>query len=138
VKLTCCLLVALVTVASAFAQDQSDQPKPKREKPVLTDEQRAEMEQKLDQSWSKLPLESKVHLMHLHRALTQMPPDERKFVHERIERFINMSADERKRLMENAKVWHNLTPEQRQKAREDFRKWRQDHPAQEPPSPPNP
>ena len=138
------LLLALAVFAGAAvaqAQGQSDQPKPKPEPPPLTAEQRTQLEQKLNEEWSALPIESKTHLMRLHRALTQMPPDERRFVHDRIERFINMSADERERMMQLRKKWEQMTPEERQKARDEFRKhrqafeekWRQEHPGEEPP-----
>ena len=128
------------------AQGQSDQPKPKPEPPPLTAEQRAQAEQKLNEEWSALPIESKTHLMRLHRALTQMPPDERKFVHDRIERFINMSADERERMMQLRKKWEQMTPEERQKAREEFRrrrqefeeKWSLEHPVAPPTASPPP
>jgi hypothetical protein len=136
------LSFALLAGATAIqAQGQSDQPKPKSENPPLTAEQRAQAEQKLNDEWSALSIESKMHLMRLHHALSQMPPDERKFVHDRIERFLNMSPEERDRLSQLRKKWEQMTPEERQKAREEFRKrrqnfeekWRQEHPGQEPP-----
>ncbi len=139
------LLLSLLMLAGAaltLAQQQTNQTtKPKIDKSPLTAEQRAQMEQKLNDEWSALPIESKTHLMRLYRALSQMPPDERKFVHDRIERFLNMSPDERERLAQLRKKWEQMTPEERQKARDEFRKrrqafeekWRQEHPGQEPP-----
>jgi hypothetical protein len=143
------LLFMVATVAGAtltLAQDPPDQPKSKKDKPPLTEEQRAQMEQRLNDAWTALPAESKMRLMRLHRALSEMPPNESRFIHERIERFLNMTPEERQKLRENAERWKNMTPEERQKAREDFRKrrqefeekWRRDHPGEEPPqSPPH-
>ena len=64
----------------------------------MTDEQRALAEQRLDARWSRMSLEGKTQLMRLHRALAEMPPDERKFIHDRIERFLNMTPAERDQL----------------------------------------
>ena len=134
-------MAALAGATLAVAQEQPDQTKPKSDKPPLTDEQRAQTEQQLNDDWSKLPLESKMRIMRLHRALSQMPPEERQFLHDRMERFLNMSTEERDRLRKNAERWVKMTPEQRQQAREQFRqrrkefedKWRQEHPGEEPP-----
>jgi hypothetical protein len=84
------------------------------------------MEQRLNEEWNKMPVESKSRLMRLHRALSEMPPDERKFVHDRIERFLNMSQAERDQLKQNRQKWEQMTPEERQKAREEFHKHRQE------------
>src|ERR1700685_2941640 len=92
----------------------------------MTEEQRAQLEQRLNDTWSKMPVEAKSRLMRLHRALTEMPPDERKFIHDRIERFLNMSQAEREQLKQNRQKWEQMTPEERQKAREEFRKHRQE------------
>ena len=138
------LLLTMAVLAGAtlaVAQEQPDQAKPKSDKPPLTDEQRAQTEQQLNDDWSKLPLESKMRIMRLHRALSQMPAEERKFLHDRMERFLNMSTEERDRLRKNAERWQKMTPEERQQAREQFRqrrkefedKWRQEHPGEEPP-----
>jgi Spy/CpxP family protein refolding chaperone len=117
-----------------------------RSKSVMTEEQRAQMEQRLNDAWSKMPVESKSRLMRLHRALSEMPPDERKFVHDRIERFLNMSPAEREKLKQNRQKWEQMTPEERQKAREEFRKhrhefeqqWNREHPGENPaPNPAN-
>jgi Protein of unknown function (DUF3106) len=116
--------------------DQTNRP---RAKSAMTEEQRAQMEQRLNDQWSRMPVEAKSRLMRLHRALSEMPPDERKFVHDRIERFLNMSPAERERLKQNRQQWEQMTPEERQKAREDFRKhrqefeqqWRRDHPGED-------
>jgi Protein of unknown function (DUF3106) len=134
-------LTMLAGVTIALAQEQTNQPGPKRVKPPLTDEQRAQKEQQLNKAWDSLPLESKIHLMRLHRALSEMPPNERRFIHDRIERFLNMTPAEREKLTQLRKKWEQMTPDERQKAREEFRKrrqafdekWRQEHPGQEPP-----
>jgi len=122
-----------LTLGTVFAQQETpppppvpvqpgDQTKPRIRQP-MTEEQR---EQRLDAQWSKLPVETKAHLMRLHRALVEMPPDERKFIHDRIERFLNMSPAERERLRQNRLKWDQMSPEERQKAREVFRKRRQE------------
>ena len=106
----------------------------------MTEEQRVQMEQRLDAQWNKMSVEGKSHLMRLHRALSEMPPDERKFIHDRIERFLNMSPAEREKLNQNRQKWEQMTPEERQKAREEFHKrrqefeerWRHEHTGGEP------
>lgn len=100
--------------------------KPPRAKSAMTEEQRAQLEQRLNDTWTKMPVEAKARLMRLHRALTEMPPDERKFVHDRIERFLNMSQAEREKLKQNKQKWEQMTPEERQRAREEFRKHSQE------------
>jgi hypothetical protein len=92
----------------------------------MTEQQRAVLEQRLDAQWSRMSLEGKQHMMRLHRALTEMPPDERKFIHDRVERFLNMTPAERARLQQNKQRWEQMTPEQRQQAREEFRRRRQE------------
>jgi hypothetical protein len=92
----------------------------------MTEQQRALLEQRLDAQWSRMSLEGKQHVMRLHRALTEMPPDERKFIHDRVERFLNMTPAERARLQQNKQSWEQMTPEQRQQAREEFRRRRQE------------
>ncbi len=104
----------------------SDQTNKPRAKSPLTEEQRAQMEQRLNDAWAKMPVETKSRLMRLHRALSEMPPEERKFVHDRIERFLNMSQAEREKLKQNKQKWEQMTPEERQTAREEFRKHRQE------------
>ncbi|HUJ10244.1 MAG TPA: DUF3106 domain-containing protein [Verrucomicrobiae bacterium] len=133
------LILATLTGATlVLAQEKTEKPKPERSKPPLTDEQSAQLEQELNEEWNALPVQSKLHLMHLHRALTEMPPDERRFIHDRIERFIKMTPAERERLAELRKEWEQMSPEERQKAREDYRNWRREHPGQTPPPfPPN-
>lgn len=138
------LLLTIATVATgafALGQEQPDQAKSKSDKPPLTDEQRAQTEQRLNDAWGSLPVESKMHLIRLHRALSEMPPDERRFIHDRVERFLNMAPAEREKLAQNRQKWEQMTPEERQKAREAFRKhrqefeekWRQEHPGEKPP-----
>jgi hypothetical protein len=139
------LLLSLVMLAGArmtLAQQQTNQTtKPKGDKPPLTADQRAQMEQQFNETWNSLPFESKMHLMRLHRALSEMPPDERRFIHDRIEHFLNMTPAERERLTQLRKKWEQMTPEERQKARDEYRKrrqnfedkWRQENPGKEPP-----
>jgi Spy/CpxP family protein refolding chaperone len=118
-------------------------PKPRQS---MTDEQRAELEQRLDAAWGKMSVEGKTRLMRLHRALSEMPPEERKFIHDHIERFLNMSPAEREKLKQNKQQWEQMSPEQRQIAREEFRarrqefeeRWRHEHPGEEPPTNPSP
>jgi Spy/CpxP family protein refolding chaperone len=153
--LSSALLIGMaITVAQAQQQPGPppapptiEQTKPRQKQP-LTDEQRALVEQRLDAQWSKMSLEGKQHVMRLHRALTEMPPDERKFIHDRVERFLNMTPAERAQLQQNKQRWEQMTPEQRQRAREEFRsrrqefeqQWRRSHPGNEgqvsPPPPP--
>ena len=114
-----------------------DQTKP-RQKPLMTNEQRALAEQRLDARWSRMNLENKTQLMRLHRALAEMPPEERKFIHDRIERFLSMTPAERAQLQQNRKKWEQMTPAERQRAREEFRnrqqefeqQWRRNHPGE--------
>jgi hypothetical protein len=125
-----------------------DQTKP-RQRPPLTDEQRAQAEQRLDARWNQLSLQGKTQLMRLHRALAEMPPDERKFIHDRIERFLSMTPAERAQLQQNKKKWEQMTPAERQRAREEFRsrqqefeqQWHRNHPGEDsqanPPPPPD-
>jgi hypothetical protein len=145
-RYTVIFLLALALVARA--QDEPAKPaEPKRAHATLTDEQRAEAEQRINDAWNKLPLESKLSVMRLHRAFTQLPAEERRFINERIKSFMDMSPEERQRMRENAKRWQTMSLEERQKAREQFRqrrqefeqKWRQEHPGEEPPPfPPRP
>ena len=93
-----------------------------------------------------MSLEGKTQLMRLHRALAEMPPDERKFIHDRIERFLSMTPAERAQLQQNKKRWEQMTPAERQRAREEFRsrqqefeqQWRRNHPGEAAPANPPP
>src|SRR5882724_4642935 len=127
------LMVLLIGLAVGTALSQqpplpapapTDQTNKPRSKPPLTEEQRAQLEQRLNEQWAKMPVEAKARLIRLHRALSEMPPEERKFVHDRLERFLNMSQAEREKLKQNKQKWEQMTPEERQKAREEFRKRR--------------
>jgi len=123
-------IVGLATM-SALAQQPPPPPPPPvsaqaRPKQPMTEQQRALLEQRLDAQWSRMSLDGKQHVMRLHRALTEMPPDERKFIHDRVERFLNMTPAERARLQQNKQRWEQMTPEQRQQAREEFRRRRQE------------
>jgi hypothetical protein len=138
-------LIFGMVVVGGFAQQESpppdDQTKPRAKAP-MTEEQRAQLEQRLDAAWSKMPLETKQRLIRLHRALVEMPPEERKFIHDRIERFLTMTPAERKTLQQNNQKWDQMTPEEREKARDEFRrrraeleeKWHREHPSEESPT----
>jgi hypothetical protein len=137
------VIAAWITTAVGFAEnppppdERADYP-PRQE---MTNEQKAEAEQKVNEAWSKLPLESKLRLMRLHQALREMPPQDRRFIHDRVERFLNMSPEERAQLRQNRERWEKMTPEEREQARQEFRKrreeieqkWREEHPGEEPP-----
>ncbi len=141
----CCMIGILsgllLILPGARAEEPSAQ-KPKR--PELTEEQRGQMEQRLNEAWSKLSVREKTIALRMQKALSQMPDHDRKFIHERIERFMNMSPEQKKQLHENAERWKNMTPEQREHARQQFRekrrqfeeKWKQEHPGE--PVPPFP
>ena len=135
--------VLLILPAASRGQESQPEPPPppKSPKPPMTDEQRTQLEERVNTDWNSLSLDQKARLMRLHRALTQMPPEERKFIHDRVERFLNMSPEDRARLKQNAERWKNMTPEEREQARQKFherrkefeQKWRQEHPGEEPP-----
>jgi hypothetical protein len=101
----------------------------------------ASNETQLDKQWNNLSPRDKTTVMRLHQALRQMPAEERKFINERIERFIQMSPDERRKLKENNERWQKMPPEEREKSRQKYEqrrkefeeKWRKEHPGQEPP-----
>ncbi|MCG3147345.1 MAG: hypothetical protein PCFJNLEI_00784 [Verrucomicrobiae bacterium] len=134
-KLTRTLLAAGLITAGVTAQE------PPAKRPPLSDEQKAQLEQRANDAWNKLPAEAKIQALRFHTALTKMPPEERRFIHERIRRFVEMPPEERQRLRENAKRWESMSPEEREHAREQFRqrrqefeeKWRREHPGEEPP-----
>ena len=132
------VLLLLATSLTAHAQQP---PAPNNERPPMTDEQRAQLEERLNNEWRAMPLEGKVRVMRLHRATHEMAPEDRKFIHDRVERYLNMPPEERERLKQNRQKWEGMTPEQRQQAREKFQQrrkefeenWRRDHPGEEPP-----
>jgi len=107
-------------------------------RPALTDAQKAELVQRADETWSQLPPDAKIRLLHLHKALTGLPPEERQFVHERIERYLNMTPEDRERIKKNNERWHAMSPEERDRAREQFQQWRIDHPSELPAAGPAP
>mgnify|MGYP000707668113 CR=1 FL=1 len=127
-----CLL--LLTTALAVANEPG-RPLPESEA------ERAELEKRLDATWAGLPLEAKARLIRLHGALNDMPPGDRRFIHDRVERFLNMPPEERERLRQNREKWEKMSPEEREQARQEFRKrreeferqWRAEHPGEEPP-----
>jgi len=122
--------LAIMAAVSLRAQTATNPP-PAR--PTLTAEQKAQLVQSADEMWNKLSPEAKIRLMNLHKALTGMPPEERKFIHEHIEKFLNMSPEDRERIKKNAERWHAMSPEEREHAREQFRQWHKDHPGELPP-----
>ena len=123
--LTGLILIATVGVR---AQDVTNAPTHRRQS--LTPERLAELAKEADAVWSQLPPEAKVRLLHLHRALTDMPPDERHFIHERIEQFLTMLPEERDRIKKNAERWREMSPEERELARKRFQQWRKDNPGE--------
>lgn len=98
-------------------------------------------EGKLNEVWNALSPREKAAALRFHHALRQMPAEERRFLHDRVERFMQMSPDERGRLKENNERWQKMSPEERQQARDKFsqrrkefeEKWKQEHPGEEPP-----
>jgi hypothetical protein len=108
---------------------------------VVRGEEPAAPEQQLNETWDKLSVVEKRRLLHLQRALQQMPPEERRFIHERIEHFLTMTPAERDRLRQNRERWEKMSPEDRDRARQEFRQrrkefeeqWRREHPDSEPP-----
>jgi hypothetical protein len=102
---------------------------------------KAQAEQKLNEAWGQLTLEDKMALMRFHRVMSDLPPEQRKIIRDRIGRIMSMTPEQRQRLEQNLKRWQQMTPQERQHAREVFRrrrqaleeKWRREHPGQEPP-----
>ncbi len=98
-------------------------------------------ETQLNEKWNTLSPREKAVALRFSTALRQMPPEERKFIHDRIERFLEMTPEERHRLKENNERWQKMTPEEKQQAREKYRqrrkefeeKWRKEHPNEPPP-----
>ena len=126
-------LTGLAILAAVAVRAQTATNSTAHHAPALTDEQKVELAQRADEAWKQLPPDAKIRLLNLHKALTGMPPEERRFVHERIERFLNMSPDDRERIKKNNDRWHAMSPEEREHAREQFRQWRKDHPGEMPP-----
>jgi len=133
------ILSGFLVMAVGVRAEESTEQKPKR--PEMTDEQRAQADLRLNEAWSKMSVREKTMALRMHHALREMPEQDRKFIHERIERFMNMPADQKKQLHENAERWKNMTPEQREQARQQYRqrrqqfeeKWKQEHPGEQPP-----
>jgi len=143
ITLTALLAAGFVSAQEAPPPDQPGRPR-RADGPKLNEmsaDQKAKLESELNDVWSKLPLEGKVRIMRLHRALREMPKEDRQFMHDRVERFLNMPPEERDRLRQNREKWQQMSPEEREKAREEFRKrreemekkWRAEHPGEEPP-----
>lgn len=140
-----CIALAVATALSN-AQVPTHMPAPAHHKPPpLSEEERAKLAERVEKEWAALPLEAKLRLMKLNRALREMPPEERRFIHDRVEKFLMMSAEERAMLRRNKQRWEQMTPEERQRARELFErrrkefeaKWREEHPGEPvPPFPP--
>ena len=127
------LISGLAILIAVAVQAQTTTNLPAHHSPAMTDEQKVEFGQRADEAWKQLPPDAKIRLLNLHKALTGMPPEERRFVHERIERFLNMSPIDRERIKKNNDRWHAMSPEEREHAREQFRQWRKDHPGEMPP-----
>ena len=127
--MTSCLIGAMTGIL--LAQEPTPPPAPPpgagdstnhpHSKPPMTEEQRAQMEQRLNDAWARMPVEAKSRLMRLNRALSEMPPEERKFVHDRIERFLGepkhsvetldlVRALDPPRLCERSRRGHCLVP----------------------------
>ena len=123
--------LALLTAISLQAETNTNAP---AQRAALSVEQKAALVQKADEMWGKLSPEAKIHLMNLHKALAGMPSEERHFIHERIERYLNMSTEERERIKKNNERWHAMSTEERERAREQYRQWRKEHPGEIPPS----
>jgi PAS domain-containing protein len=135
-------IFASFAVAIFASAQESTEPLPfRRDVRQMSEEQRAQLEARVNNAWNEMSLEEKVRILRLRQALHQMPPEERRFVHDRIGRFLHMSPEERQRLRQNRERWEQMTPEERERAREEFRrrraefeeKWRQEHPGEEPP-----
>jgi hypothetical protein len=148
-----CAAAVIGSGIAARAEEQSARRGPNRQGVPQGDQDRAALEERLNNTWNAMPLEEKARAMRLHRGLRELPPDERKFINERIDHVLKMSPQEREKLRQNYQRWQEMTPEERQRAREEFRKhrkefeekWRKEHPGEELPpfpfrggAPPNP
>ena len=127
------ILTGLAIWAGVTAQGQVATNSPVPPSTVMTADQQAELALRADEAWKQLPPDAKIRLLNLHKALTGMQPEERRFVHERIERFLNLSPADRDRIKKNSDRWHSMSPEERERAREQFHQWRKDHPGELPP-----
>ncbi|MCS7049636.1 MAG: DUF3106 domain-containing protein [Verrucomicrobiae bacterium] len=125
-KLLALIITALPLTVPVARPEPLDPPhRPLRDRlEQLNPEERAKLEQRLDKEWAELPLHAKLRALRIARALRDLPPEDRRLFHERIERFLNMSPEERERLRRNRERWEQMTPEQRERAREEFRKRR--------------
>ena len=130
------LVTGLCILAAVALRAQDSTNTPPRRYPLLTAEQQAELARQADDAWSQLSPEAKSRLLRLHKALTDMPQEDRHFIHERIERFLTMSPEERDRIKKNAERWRAMSPEERDQARKQFQQWRKDHPSELTPPPP--
>lgn len=98
-------------------------------------------ETQLNQMWTALSPREKAAVLRMNQALRRMPAEERKFIHDRVERFMEMTPEERRKLKENNDRWQKMTDEEKQQAREKYRlrrkefeeKWRKEHPGEQPP-----
>jgi len=127
------ILTGLAILATITAQAQIATNSPAPQLSAITAEHQAELALRADEDWKQLPPDAKIRLLNLHKALTGMQPEERRFVHERIERFLNLSPADRERIKKNSERWHTMSPEERERAREQFHQWRKDHPGELPP-----
>jgi len=137
-QLRVCMLAVAASLAVSVGQC-AEAPVPPKAAP--TDADRVQQEKHLDEMWGNLSLEAKTHLMQLHRALRELPSEDRRFIQDRVGKFLEMSAQEREKLKKNKQYWEKMTPEQRERARAQFEqrrrafeaKWRREHPGQDPP-----
>ena len=93
------ILLATSLLGTGVFAEVTPAPQPKVERAAMTDEQRAQMEQRLNEVWSKLSVREKSQLMKLQHALREMPPEERKFIHDRVERFYQHDEHEGRALV---------------------------------------
>ena len=126
-------LTGLALLAAVTLRAEVTTNPPPQHSATVTDEQKTQLALRADEAWKQLPPDAKIRLLNLHKALTGMAPEERRFVHERIERFLNLTPDERERIKKNSERWHSMSPEERERARAQFHQWRKDHPGELPP-----
>ena len=134
-------VIGLGIAPNAFGDEQPTRRDSNRGGVPQSDQDRAALEERLNNTWTSMPLEEKMRVMRLHRGLRELPPNERKSINERIDRVLKMSPQEREKLRQNYQRWQEMKPEERQRAREEFRKrrkefeekWRKEHPGEEVP-----
>lgn len=93
-------------------------------RPPTNETDRVALEQGLDQAWRAMPLPAKLRFMRTSTALRTMPEEDRRFVEERIDKFLTMSEEEHAQLKKNQHRWKQMSPAERQQAREAYEKRR--------------